>query len=422
MAGIYLHVPFCRVRCPYCDFNTFAGIADRLPAYVDALETDLRRQLRAWPGPYPTRTVYFGGGTPSLLPPSAVSRLLHIVRQESSAQDLEVTLEANPGTVDAARIAAFLDAGVNRLTLGAQTFHPAHLARLGRMHDVDQTRAAIADARTAGVQNLNLDLMFALPDQTPEQWAEDLREAMDHGPEHLSLYNLTIEPRTPFGQQHSRGALVQPDEEVQRTMHEMAWRATADAGMERYEVSNFARPGARCLHNRIYWQGRPWLALGAGAHGHRPPHPGEAGFGRRWWAVRGVRQYIARVAGGQTTEEGHEVLDRREAATEAIMLGLRVAEGLDRAAFTARFGVDPVLALGPALSRAQDARLVAVGAERLVATEEGEIILDFVIQQLSGGLDTFLRSGNHDGSRQGSPDPAAPSTPARRSGAAPEGS
>lgn len=422
MAGIYLHVPFCRVRCPYCDFNTFAGVEDRIPAYVGALATDLRRQLRAWPGRYPTRTVYFGGGTPSLLPPSAIGELIDIVREESGSQDLEVTLEANPGTVDAARIAGFLDAGVNRLTLGAQTFHPEHLARLGRLHSVEETRAAIADARDAGVQNLNLDLMFALPDQTPAQWRQDLSEAMDHAPEHLSLYNLTVEPRTPFGREQDRGTLTQPDEEAQRAMHEAAWEATAAAGLQRYEVSNFARTGRACEHNRIYWQGRPWLAFGSGAHGHRPPHPGEEGFGRRWWVVRGVGEYIARVSDGRSTEEGHEVLDLHDAATEALLLGLRVADGLDRSEFAARFGVDPVVALGPALRRAEETGLISVGNEDLKATEAGEIILDFVIQQLSIGLDTFLRNGNHGPSRQGGSACAAPLVPAPGSGAATEGS
>ncbi len=406
MAGIYLHVPFCRVRCPYCDFNTYAGIDDRIPAYVDALAVDLRRQLRAWPGPYPTRTVYFGGGTPSLLPPAAVQRLLDIVRAESAAEDLEVTLEANPGTVDQRRIEGFLEAGVNRLTLGAQTFDPALLARLGRLHTVEETRDAVVAARAAGVQNLNLDLMFALPDQRLDQWRSDLDEAMAHAPEHLSLYNLTIEARTPFAREQARGRLTQPDEEVQRAMHELAWEATASAGMQRYEVSNFALPGRACRHNRIYWQGRPWLAIGAGAHGHRPPHAGEEGFGRRWWVVRGVGEYIARVRAERSTEEDHEVLDRQAAATEALMLGLRVAGGLELAPFLQRFGVDPVVAMGAPLRSALGAGLLTLQDDRLQATEAGEIILDFVIQQLSAGLDTFLKSGNHDRSKPGGCNPA----------------
>jgi oxygen-independent coproporphyrinogen-3 oxidase len=394
VAGIYLHVPFCRVRCPYCDFNTWSGVEDRIPAYVDALEIDLRRQLRAWPVPYAARTVYFGGGTPSLLPPSAVRRLLDVVRQEADVDALEVTLEANPGTVDEARISGFLEAGVNRLTLGAQTFDPALLARLGRLHSVEQTRQAIAAARAAGVRNLNLDLMFALPDQRLEAWEADLAEAMEHRPEHLSLYNLTIEDRTPFGREQRQGTLQQPDEEVQRAMHLAAWAAADQAGLERYEVSNFARPGHACEHNRIYWRGEPWLAIGSGAHGHRPPFPGETGFGRRWWVVRGIGEYIARVRDGRSTEEDHEDLDREAAMTEEIMLGLRQRSGLDRAAFAARFGVDPVYALGPALVPARDAGLLALCVDRIQATEDGEIILDFVISQLVAGLDTAEICGN----------------------------
>lgn len=391
MAGIYLHVPFCRVRCPYCDFNTYAGVQDRIPAYVDALVQDLRRQLLARPQPLPVATVYFGGGTPSLLPPEAVARLLEVIRECAAPQDLEVTLESNPGTVDRERIAAFLSAGVTRLTLGAQTFNPRHLARLGRLHTVEETRAAIDAARSAGVSNLNLDLMFALPDQTLDEWREDLRECMAHAPEHLSLYNLTIEPRTPFAREQAQGRLVQPEEEHQRAMHELAWEATAAAGLERYEVSNFARPGKRCAHNRTYWQGDPWLAIGAGAHGFEP----DLGpYGRRAWVVPGIGEYVARVRRGDSTEAGHELLGLEESATEALMLGLRVAEGLDRRAFAERHGFDLVDAAAAPLATAAASGLLSVSTERIVASEAGEIILDFVVSELASALDTFLQSGN----------------------------
>jgi oxygen-independent coproporphyrinogen III oxidase len=419
VAGIYLHVPFCRVRCPYCDFNTYAGLNDRIPAYVDALCADLRRQLRAWPEPFEAETVYFGGGTPSLLPPEAVGRLLAIVRDEAEVATMEVTLESNPGTVDAARIGAFLEAGVNRLTLGAQTFQPEHLARLGRIHTVDETREAIAAARDAGVENLNLDLMFALPDQGMDAWRADLDEAMEHAPEHLSLYNLTIEPRTPFAQQEARGRLTQPDEDTQRAMHELAWEATEAAGLVRYEVSNFARPGRECRHNRIYWTGAPWLAIGAGAHGYRPPRDGDEG--RRWWVVKGIGEYVARVEAGRSTEEGHELLDRHDAMTEALLLGLRLREGVDRRAFGDRFGIDLAAAIAPALARAEEKGFVAVKPDRIVATEAGEIILDFVIRDLSEGLDTFLRNGNHEGSRMEGSTSSAPAPPEPPAGGPTEG-
>lgn len=402
MAGIYLHIPFCRVRCPYCDFNTYAGIDDRIPAYVDALLRDLREQLSAQPEPLDVETIYFGGGTPSLLPASAVASLLDAIAAGSALRPAaEVTLEANPGTVDRAGLEALRAAGINRLTIGCQSFQPELLAALGRAHTVNDTRAAIAAARQAGFDNLNLDLMFGLTGQDLEAWGRDLDAALACDPQHLSLYNLTVEPGTPYARQQAQGRLPLPGEEEQRAMYELAWSRSADAGLERYEVSNFARPGRQCRHNRLYWEGDAWLGVGAGAHGYQPPRAGDAHWGRRAWNLRGVGRYIAAVREGRGPEEGHEELTREEAMTEALLLGLRLREGLDRPAFASRFGFDPAEAMGAALDRAVEAGLAEVLPGRIRTTEAGGIIADYVVQELCVGLDTFVALGKDAPSRAG---------------------
>ena len=385
-SGIYLHIPFCRIKCPYCDFNTFAGIIDQMPRYLAALETELERRLiEAAPSPYDVASVYFGGGTPSLIPPESVADLLQVVRRHGAPRGgLEVTLEANPGTVDRARLQAFRDAGVTRLTIGAQTFRPHLLAGLSRLHDVDQTRAALADARAVGFDELNLDLMFAQSRQSQDEWEADLDDAFAEEPTHLSLYNLTVEEGTPLGRLRAAGRLPLPDEEACRAMYVAALGAARDAGMLRYEVSNFARPGSECVHNRIYWRGDPWLGIGAGAHGFAPER---GDWGRRWWNLRVPRQYCEAVEAGRPPEDGDELLDRHQAISEALLLGLRTSDGLDRAGFERRFGFDPVPAFGRVGADAVERGLLQVDDRSVVPTEDGVIILDFVIERLARQLD-----------------------------------
>lgn len=384
--GIYLHVPFCRVRCPYCDFNAYAGLNAQIPAYVDALIAELRMRLAERPAPLGPSTLYFGGGTPSLLDPEHVARIVTVVRQEAGATAaLECTLEANPGTVDRGKLAEFAAAGVTRLTIGGQTFDPALLERLGRIHTVDETRRTLDDALAAGFRSLNLDLMYALPGQTMEGWRRDLAEATERGVPHLSLYNLTIEAGTPFFRQRRAGRLTQPPEELQADMLREAWRATDEAGLARYEVSNFARPGHECRHNQLYWRSEGWLGVGAGAHGF---DPAAGSWGRRWWNLRPPGAWREAVVAGRLPEDGHELLGETEARLEAVMLGLRTRAGLDRDAFARRFGPDPARRLGSALDVLSRGGLVRVGPQAVKLTEAGEIIADSIIKHLGHQLDT----------------------------------
>ena len=403
--AIYLHIPFCRIKCPYCDFNSLPGLEALIPRYLDALVRELTARLEvSRPVPFAPATVYFGGGTPSLLAPDQVARLLDLVQRRADPPGpMEVTLEANPGTVDLGRLRGFVRAGVNRLTVGCQTFQPRLLGRLGRLHDVPDSRRALADARAAGLRELNLDLMFGLPGQTLSDWQADLDEALAERPTHLSLYDLTVEPGTEFARLQEQGRLVQPDEEARAAMYERACGVCESAGLPPYEVSNFARPGSECLHNRIYWRGDPFIGAGAGAHGFAPGDGGRD-HGRRWWNLRDPAGYIEAVEAGRLPEAGCEHLSRGQAMDEALLLGLRTREGLDLVRFEDRFALDLVAALGDTLSAALDSGLIARHGSALAVTQVGRITLDSLVERLSRRLD---RTAGSDTLPRGSPDSSA---------------
>ena len=386
--AIYLHIPFCRIKCPYCDFNSFAGQEELIPRYLDALAAELIARLRsAVPRPFGPSTVYFGGGTPSLLRADQVARLLDLIHEHGSPTSrMEITLEANPGTVDLESLTGFRRAGVNRLTVGCQTFRPHLIGRLGRLHDVLQSRQALAGARAAGFEELNLDLMFGLPGQSELDWQADLDDALAEAPTHLSLYDLTVEPGTGFQRLRDEGLLDLPDEEARAVMYEEACRRCQAAGLRAYEVSNFARPGSECLHNRIYWRGDPWIGAGAGAHGFAPGD-GRDRYGRRWWNLLSPVEYAERVEAGELPQEGEEHLTRRQAMDEALLLGLRTREGVDLRLFEDRFGLDLAAALGPTLTAAVDSGLITATSEAMSATQLGRITLDSLIERLSRQLD-----------------------------------
>ena len=366
-------------------------MADLIPSYVDALLEELTLRTENLPSPAsPIRSVYFGGGTPSLLDPHQVERVLKGIREHlpcpgPSQPPLEVTLEANPGTVDRERLIGFRQAGVNRLTIGVQTLQPALLRGLGRLHSVDESRAAVALADECGFDSLNIDLIYGLSGQSATQWQSDLREALALPVDHLSLYNLTIEEGTPFARDQERGRLPLPEEEACRDMYITAMRATEAAGFERYEVSNFARSGARCAHNELYWSGESWLGLGAGAHGF---DAGRGPWGRRTWNLRRPGPYIATLRSGALPEEGHENLSKEAAADEALMLGLRTTRGLQLGPFRRRFSVNPLGWNDAVLDEALERGLLIVGEDSLRVSEEGVIIVDYLISRLASALDS----------------------------------
>ncbi len=398
--GIYLHIPFCRVKCPYCAFVVFTGRTALREDYVDAMARHIARAgretnadaaglTRGPDGRLPVRTIYLGGGTPTTLPVAQLARLLDSVRAHFAvADDVEITVETEPGTTSPDAFGALVAAGVDRVTIGVQSFDARHLQTLGRPHDPDGARRAIEDAREAGVANLDLDLMFGYPDQTLDDWHRDLDAAFAHRPEHLSLYNLTVEPGTPYATRAKQGALPLPEEDVQAAMMRAAMDRCGDAGLVHYEISNFARPGRASRHNAGYWNGVPYLGVGVGAHGFLP-RGGVHGEGRRGWNVRSPERYIEAIASGAPAEEDSEDLDREAAILEAAYLGMRQRRGLDRASFEARFGPRPIEGAAPELARLRESGVISDEPDRVRLTEEGVIIADYAISRIVASLDTF---------------------------------
>lgn len=333
--SLYLHLPYCQVKCPYCDFNSYAAESWPEDAYVDALLQELRQRVTEPPFIDATiATIFFGGGTPSLFQPASIARLLDgIAAIRPLADDVEITLEANPGTVEQGRLRGFRDAGIRRLSFGIQSFAGDVLRTLGRVHGVDEARAAIRAARAAGFDDLNLDLIFAVPGESRATWAADVAEVIAWQPEHVSAYNLTYEPGTPFHAWRGRGQLRPLDDEDELWMYQHVRTALAAAGYDQYEISNFARPDHEARHNQSYWRGVPYLGLGAGAHSYAP----SPSWGRRWSNERIPERYIAAVARGDAAVS-EETLSFDTAAAEFLFLGLRERRGIDPTAFAARFG------------------------------------------------------------------------------------
>jgi putative oxygen-independent coproporphyrinogen III oxidase len=325
--GVYVHVPFCLHRCHYCDFNTYEGLDALHEPYVAALEREL---ADADGSDGPATSVFFGGGTPTLLAPALLARLLDGVRGSIGiASGAEVTVEANPETVDEGVFEALLDAGFNRFSVGVQSLAPHVLERLGRTHSAEAALAALAAARRAGATDLNADLIFGSPWEGPDDWRRSLEGIVAAETAHVSAYALTIEEGTPLATLVATGREPDVDPDVQAERHAVAADVLGEAGLVRYEVSNWARPGRASRHNVLYWSAGDYAGYGAGAHGHSS--------GRRYWRTRLPRDYVDAVEQGASTEAGSERLSAAQRAREAMMLGLRLASGVDESAFFERY-------------------------------------------------------------------------------------
>ena len=319
-AGIYVHVPFCLTRCGYCDFNAHAGLDHLRSRYVAALIREAELVSREWAGEEFV-SVFLGGGTPTTLEPADLEALLEGLRDRLAVTpDAEVTIEANPDTLDAAKLEGLLKAGFSRLSMGAQSFDSKVLEALERIHRPDGVRRAFREARAAGYANVSLDLIYGADGETLDSWELSVREAIDLGPEHVSAYALTIEPSTPLGRKIGAGLVSAPDPDVQADMFFLACRLLGEAGYRHYEVSNWAKPGFECVHNLGYWERRPYVGLGAGAHGFRG--------NRRSWNVRPPEEYLVRVESGMSPVGGEERLKPSDAFLEEVFLRLRLLEGI----------------------------------------------------------------------------------------------
>lgn len=372
--ALYIHWPFCVSKCPYCDFNSHVRDTVDQPAWRDALLADLAHEAALTPGRR-IGSIFFGGGTPSLMPPATVAALIEAAgRHWSFADDIEITLEANPSSVEAARFGDLAAAGVNRVSLGLQALDDETLHFLGRAHDVSEGLAAL-DVAQAAFGRVNFDLIYARPGQSLAAWEQELGRAIGFGTTHLSLYQLTIEPGTRFAALAAKGELPETDPDHAADLFEATRAITAAAGLPAYEVSNHARPGEESRHNLTYWRYRDYLGIGPGAHGRRR---GEATVRHRkpenWLAA------LARNGHGLQTED---LLDGTARATEALLMGLRLTEGIDLARIARISGIAvDALVDGPAIDRLSTLGLIVRKGDHLTVTEAGMILLDAILAEV----------------------------------------
>ena len=375
--ALYVHIPFCETKCPYCDFNTYAKIEPLIPAYVAAL----RREAEAWGtllGRLKVQTIFFGGGTPSYLPLGDIAAILDTVHTAFAVEpDAEITLEANPGDFTPEKLASYLKAGVNRLSIGVQSLDDGLLSLLGRRHNAAQAVEAYRMAGAAGFGNISLDLMFGLPRQSLAQWEASLRGAADLGPEHLSMYCLTLEAGTPMEHWVKSGAMPEPDADLAADMYLAAEEVMGGLGYRHYEISNWARTGRESRHNLTYWRNEPYLGIGPGAHSYLA--------GLRFANLKPPREYVARIeAMGNPTQVAEvnadtvrsipsvdtvEPIGPRLEMAETMMMGMRLDTGVSLAAFQRRFGTTLAEAYGTEIAELTADGLVeqADGALRLTA-------------------------------------------------------
>lgn len=348
--GLYVHIPFCQYRCSYCDFATFADQDHQIGRYVDALCHEIAMRTGDRP-PTPARTIFFGGGTPSRIPIPAIERILDALRAAFALRDdAEVTLEANPGTLDQAHMRALREVGVSRLSIGVQSLNDALLLSLNRIHDAKQALSAIASAKQAGFASVNADLIFGLPGQDRADWGRTLRGVIAAEPDHLSIYGLIVEPGTLLQRQVRRGTARLPDDDEAASMYETARELLAAHGYEQYEVSNWAKPGHECRHNLIYWEHEPYLGVGLSSHSYLD--------GVRFANVRGLQGYINRIERGKLPTASSEVIGEERARADAAMLGLRLIRGIHVPRFDARFGGDFLQDHAEPIARLTDAGLL----------------------------------------------------------------
>ncbi|MFO1247237.1 MAG: radical SAM family heme chaperone HemW [Alphaproteobacteria bacterium] len=373
--GVYVHWPFCAAKCPYCDFNSHVRAAIDEDGWVDGILSELDWVAQNQSARPVVETVFFGGGTPSLMRGKSVGRVLQkIAALWPMANDPEITLEANPASADAARFADYRAAGVNRVSLGVQALNDADLKKLGRLHDVAEARAALKLAMS-NFSRVSLDLIYARPDQSDAQWRSELKEALSFGTDHLSLYQLTIEPETPYALLHKNGQLQIPDEDIAAGLYETTQELTEGAGLPAYEISNHARTGQESRHNLIYWRYGDYAGVGPGAHGR--------------FDVKGQRTATAAIKlperwrdtvakNGQGLAE-QVAVSNEEAAREHLLMNLRLAEGLDLAAYEKRWGTRPDPKKIAVLT---DQGFLKMDGDVLTATPSGRLLLNRVIEEL----------------------------------------
>jgi oxygen-independent coproporphyrinogen-3 oxidase len=374
--AVYVHFPFCKQKCYYCDFNSYSGMDSLIPQYITALQLEVERYL---PQTAPLFSVYFGGGTPSCLPVELLSAILDYLKHHFFiTSQTEITIEMNPGTAGVEKLIALQAAGFNRLSIGLQAAQDELLKTIGRIHNWDEFVTCYQLAREVGFNNIGVDLIFGLPRQTKSQWRETLQRVVALNPDHLSAYGLQLEPGTLLHSMVGKQRLTLPDEDTVADMMELAMVYLRDAGYEHYEISNYAKPGRRSVHNLSYWRSRDYLGFGAGAY--------STVYGERWFNFKDPRVYIERLEDGRTAIAEREVLNRRLAAVEALMLGLRTREGINLQQYKDRYKIDIIKKARNELTNLFAAKLIAKQDEHLFLTDQGILLGNYVTAELLRSL------------------------------------
>ncbi len=373
--GLYVHIPFCKKKCFYCDFPSFGNMGEKYEAYAIALEHEIEERAKTC-GEYQVNTIFFGGGTPTVLSEEVLGRLLAKIKESFTvAQDAEITIEANPGTLNLKMADALAQRGFNRLSMGVQAWQNRLLSKLGRIHTIEEFQENFQNARKAGFENINVDLMFALPTQSFSDWAETLEKITALELEHISAYSLIIEEGTPFYEKFQKGELVEIEEELDRKMYHYAVEFLAKQGYHQYEISNFARAGRESRHNKVYWQTEPYLGLGLGAHSFFD--------GSRFHNPYDLDQYMLAQGDITTLEEEKETVTQQEAMGEFMFLGLRMTKGVSFEKFRKRFGVEMMGIYFEAIDEFVHKGLLYQTEEKIALTEKG---MDLSNQVFAGFL------------------------------------
>lgn len=372
--GLYVHVPFCETKCGYCDFYSVA-LNDRNPApLVDCIGRELRQRINNHT--HAVHTVFFGGGTPTILPLSELARLLNFLNEVVDIRSLdEFTIEANPATLDDEKAELLVSSGVTRVSMGAQSFFPGELATLERLHTPEDIAPSVATLRRHRVRQINLDLIFGIPGQTLETWSQSLARAIDLGPDHIACYGLTYEPGTRLSAMRRHGRVTPCDEDIEADMFLRTFDTLESAGYRQYEISNYAKAGCECRHNLLYWRNEPYIGVG----------PSAAGCinGRRYKNVADVAGYVRLIDRNGHAEVESETIDTEMLIVEMVMMQLRLNVGLSIAAFRERIGVDPRDSFGDALTRLVDLGLVTVSETHIALTRSGRLVANTVVAELA---------------------------------------
>ncbi len=377
MASIYLHIPYCEKKCIYCDFYSIENM-NSMEKFLTSLHQEITLRSKTLFLPLSFETIFFGGGTPSLLSPSTIEKILNTLhKQYHILPNAEITVETNPGTVNKEKLKDFRSLGINRLSIGIQSFYPDELQFLGRIHSAEEAKQCVSDAYNSGFENLNVDLIFSLPNQTPERWENNLQQAIELHPKHISAYSLIVEEQTPLFSMVKNGVVTPLPEDIDAAMYETTIETLSNAGYNQYEISNYAKDGYDCQHNNNYWNHSDYISFGPSAHSFLKKNPQE---GKRWWNVRSIQQYCEMLEKEKFPLGGEEEITTEKFLDEEIFLGLR-SKGIDIQKISSLYGINILSFCEDIIAKYQQKEMLVIENNYLRLTPKGYMMCDSVVEE-----------------------------------------